>query len=190
MKRMWIIFKTEFKVWREDPITAMGGIIPCLFILLAFALLFGGRLSFKIGVVNNDKGEYGQILVDSFEEVISPLDNAPYYAVQNLDEDEGWAAYEGYRLEGIWVIPEDFSERIEAGDDPKIAMYFYNYNDDRAKNHRIYSKEVMWHFYEKIGYPAPPLVMEEEYPLPVMVDWVSLRLVGRHRGTCLINTNL
>lgn len=178
MKRLWILFKTEFNVWRRDPITALGGVIPCAFILLAFALLFGGRLSFKIAVVNHDQGDYGETLVETFDEVISPLDNEPYYAIQNLEEAEAWEAFDEYRIDGIWVIPEDFSQRVTDGDDPKIEMYFMNYNDDRAKNHRIYSAEVIWRFYEKIGMPGPPLALAEEYPLPVMVDWVSIISVG------------
>jgi ABC-2 type transport system permease protein len=178
MRRLWILFKTEFNVWKHEPITAMGGIIPCLFILLAFALLFGGRLSFPIAVINHDQGEYGQILLDIFPEVISPLDNQPYYAVQELSEDEAWEAFQGYRIEGIWIIPEDFSQRIHAGDQPEIEMYFMNYNDDRAKNHRIYSAEVLWAFYHRLGFPGPPLEMAEEYPLPEMVDWVSIISIG------------
>ncbi len=178
MRRLWILFKTEFNVWRHDPITAMGGIIPCLFILIAFALLFGGRLSFPIAVINKDHGEYGQLLVDTFPEVISPLDNQPYYAVQSLGEDEAWLAYQGYQIEGIWIIPEDFSERIVAGNEPTIDMHFMNYNDDRAKNHRIYSSEILWAFYQKIGLEDPPLEMAEKYPLPEMVDWVSVISIG------------
>jgi ABC-2 type transport system permease protein len=178
MKRLWILFKTEFNVWRHDPITALGGVIPCLFILIAFALLFGGRLSFTIAVINNDRGEYGQVLMDTFEDVISPLDQAPYYAIQKMDEVQAWQAFEEYRIEGVWVIPEDFSKRIKARDNPEIDMYFMNYNDDRAKNHRIYSAEVLWQFYQNIGQPAPPLSMAEAYPLPEMVDWVSIISIG------------
>ncbi|MBN2045607.1 MAG: ABC transporter permease [Anaerolineales bacterium] len=178
MKHLWIIFKTEFNVWRHDPITAMGGIVPCFFILVAFALLFGGRLSFKIAVINQDQGEYGQLLVDTFEQTISPLDNAPYYAVQELDQQAAWRAFEEYHIEGIWVIPADFSERVAAGGDPAVEMYFMNYNDDRAKNHRIYSAEVLWQFYQNIGLDGPPIAVREEYPLPEMVDWVSIISVG------------
>jgi ABC-type multidrug transport system permease subunit len=178
MRRLWIFLKTEFKVWKADPITALGGIIPCLFILIAFALLFGGRLSFPIAVINRDRGPYGQVLVDTFKDVISPLDNEPYYAVENLAESDAWRDYQAYQIEGIWVIPEDFSEAITGGTDPEIQMYFMNYNDDRAKNHRIYSAEVLWAFYQRIGLPGPPLEMLEEYPLPVMVDWVSIISVG------------
>ena len=178
MRRLWILFKTEFNVWRHDPITALGGVIPCLFILLAFALLFGGRLSFKIAVINNDQGEYGQTLVDTFDDVISPLDQAPYYAVQQMDEEQAWGAFDAYHIDGIWVIPEDFSQRIETGDQPEFDMHFMNYNDDRAKNHRIYSAEVLWQFYKNIGQSDPPLARSEEYPLPEMVDWVSIISVG------------
>ncbi len=178
MRRLWILFRTEFNVWRHDPITALGGVIPCFFILLAFSLLFGGRLSFKIAVINTDRGQYGQILVDTFDEVISPLDQEPYYAVLDMDATQAWQAFTNYHIEGIWVIPEDFSTRIEQGDHPVIDMYFMNYNDDRAKNHRIYSAEVLWRFYQKIGVPGPPLARAEAYPLPEMVDWVSIISVG------------
>ena len=178
MRRIWILFKTEFNVWRHDPITAMGGVIPSFFILIAFSLLFGGRLSFKIAVINNDRGKYGQVLVDTFDKVISPLDNQPYYAVQEMDPALAWQAFEAYQIEGIWVIPVDFSKKIEAGDHPEFEMHFMNYNDDRAKNHRIYSTEVLWGFYREIGYPDPPLMRAEEYPLPEMVDWVSIISIG------------
>jgi len=178
MKRLWILFKTEFNVWKHDPITAMGGIIPCLFILIAFALLFGGRLSFEIAVLNHDQGEYGQVLINTFDEVISPLDQEPYYAVLEMDESKTWQAYQEYKIEGVWVIPADFSQKIKGGDQPEIEMYFVNYNDDRAKNHRIYSAEVLWQFYQKIGLPDPPLMVVEDYPLPKMVDWVSIISIG------------
>ncbi|MGD2155644.1 MAG: ABC transporter permease [Anaerolineales bacterium] len=178
MRRLWLLFKTEFNVWRRDPITALGGFIPCLFILIAFALLFGGRLSFKIAVINQDHGKYGHILIDTFDELISPLDQEPYYALQEMNADQAWQSFEDYRIDGIWVIPRDFSEKIETGNHPKIAMHFVNYNDDRAKNHRIYSAEILWQFYRNIDYPEPPLRMAEEYPLPVMVDWVSIISVG------------
>lgn len=178
MRRLLILFRTEFNVWRRDPITTLGGFVPSLFILLAFALLFGGRLSFEIAIINQDQGEYGQLLMDTFDQVISPLDLEPYYAVQELDADQAWQAYDEYRIEGIWVIPPDFSDRITTGDHPVIEMHFINYNDDRAKNHRIYAAEVLWQFYQDIGMPKPPLSMVEEYPLPVMVDWVSVISIG------------
>ena len=178
MKRLWILFKSEFNAWRYDPITAIGGILPPSLILIAFALLFGGRLSFKIAVVNLDQGSYGAVLRQSFDQVISPLNNMPYYDVEDMDREDAMRLFETYRVEGVWIIPPDFSSRLESGENPTISMHFSNYNDDRAKNHRIYSAEIIWHFYKQIGQPAPPLETLEEYPLPVMVDWVPVIAVG------------
>jgi ABC-2 type transport system permease protein len=178
MKRFWILLKSEFNVWRHDPITAIGGILPPSLILIAFALLFGGRLSFKVAVVNQDLGSYGAILRQTFDEVISPLNDMPYYSVLDMDEGEASRAFESYRVDGVWVIPSDFSSRLEAGEHPSLTMRLNNYNDDRAKNHRIYASEIIWAFYEKIGQPPPPLDIVEEYPLPQMVDWVPIIAVG------------
>lgn len=177
MKRFWILLRTELLAWRHDPITALGGFIPTLFILAAFGLLFGGRLSFDIAVVNHDAGPYGAVLRQTFDEVLSPF-GEPYYGVSDLAEEAAWESYRTHHIEGVWVIPEDFSAQLEAGENPTVEMHFSNYNDDRAKNHRIYSAEILWRFYEKIGQPAPPLALAEEYPLPQMIEWFPVISVG------------
>lgn len=177
MRRFWILFATEFKAWRHDPITALGGFIPSLVILIAFGVLFGGRLTFQIAVINHDTGPYGRVLRDTFDQVLSPF-GTPYYDVLDLPAEEAWAAYEAHRIEGVWVIPANFSRRLEAGRDPRLEMHFSNYNDDRAKNHRIYAAEILWAFYERIGQPGPPLALAEEYPRPDMVDWFPIISIG------------
>jgi hypothetical protein len=177
MKRFWILVGTELKAWRHDPITALAGFIPPTFILIAFGLLFGGRLSFKIAVLNHDPGPYGAVLRGTFDEVLSPF-RTPYYDVVDSPEKDAWGDYEAHRLDGVWVIPADFSERLAAGQNPMVEMHFSNYNDDRAKNHRIYSAEILWRFYEKIGQPGPPLALAEEYPRPEMIDWFPVIAVG------------
>ncbi len=177
MKRFWILFIIEVKAWRHDPISAAGGFIPTIFILVAFGLLFGGRLAFKLGVVNHDEGPYGAMLRETFDETISPF-GTPYYDVFDMPEDETWQVYEQFGLEGVWVIPADFSARLQAGEHPNIEMHFTNYIDDRAKNHRIYAAEILWRFYEKAGYSSPPLALAEQYPLPVMIEWFPVIAVG------------
>jgi len=177
MRRFWILLVTELKAWRHDPITALGGLIPPLFILIAFGLLFGGRLTFKLAVLNHDAGPYGATLRGTFAKVLSPF-GTPYYDILALPEDQAWDEYHAHRLDGVWVIPADFSQRLEAGQDPKIEMHFSNYNDDRAKNHRIYSAEILWRFYEEIGQPAPPLALAEIYPRPTMIEWFPVIAVG------------
>ena len=177
LQRLWILFKTELNAWRRDPITTAGGIIPPTLILIAFGLLFGGRLQFPLGVVNQDSGPYGNLLAETIEQVISPF-GEPYYAIYDGTPEETWDAYNGYHIEGVWVIPADFSERINAGAQPTIQMYFNNYNDDRAKNHRIYSAEILWAFYRQLDLPDPPLLIREAYPRDEMVHWFPIIGVG------------
>ena len=107
MKRFWILLRTEFKAWRQEPVTAMGGFIPPITMLLAFGLLFGGRLTFKIGYINHDRGPYGAFLKSSIDEVLSPF-NTPYYDVLEGSEEEIWDAYRSYQIDGVWVIPLGF----------------------------------------------------------------------------------
>lgn len=176
MKRFWILLKTDLKAWTRDPITTLGGLIPPLFILFAFALLFGGRLTLKIGWIDHDQGFYGDVLRQTAQEVESPF-GMPYYDLYFTEEETLWQSYESLELDAIWVIPEDFSTRLAAGDTPVIEMYFSNYNDDRAKNHRIYAAEILWAFYHKLG-DEPPIEIREEYPLPEMIDWLPIIGVG------------
>jgi hypothetical protein len=177
MRRFWILLIAELKAWRHDPITALGGLVPPLFMLIAFGLLFGGRLTFKVAVQNFDTGPYGVVLRQTFDDVMSPF-GTPYYDAFDLPEDKAWAQYRAHRLDGLWVIPADFSERVTAGQSPQIDMYFSNYNDDRAKNHRIYSAEILWRFYEEIGQAKPPLALAEVYPRSTMIEWFPVIAVG------------
>jgi len=177
IKRFWILVSTELKAWRHDPITALGGLIPPLFILLAFGFLFGGRLTFKVALVNYDMGEYGALLRGTFDEVLSPF-GTPYYDALDLTEERAVDDLRAHRIDGVWIVPADFSERIAAGDSPVIEMHFGNYNDDRAKNHRIYAAEILWRFYEKAGFPGPPVALAETYPRAEMVEWFPVIAVG------------
>lgn len=177
MRRFFILFSVTFKAWLRDPIAQIGGILPPTIMLVAFGILFGGRLWFQIAIYNLDQGEYGSVLVNSMDEVLSPF-KLPYYEVIEMESEEAWNAYQSTRLDGIWVIPEDFSARILAGEYPEIEMHFINYNDDRAKNHRLYASEILWHFYQEIDMPYRMLELEETYPAEIMVDWFNVIAVG------------
>jgi ABC-type polysaccharide/polyol phosphate export permease len=180
MKRFWILFTADIKTWRKNPMATMAGFLPAIMMLFTFGLLFGGKTAFPVAVVNHDSGAYGELLIETMSEVESPLGGA-YYAPMELSEDKAWEKYDTFAIDTVWVIPADFSQRLLAGDQPKIEEYFHNYNDDRAKNHRIYPTEILWRFYEKVdeaepdlALAAPPLLLREEYPAADIVGWFPL----------------
>lgn len=180
MKRFWILFKTDLKTWQKNPMATMSGFMPALMMLFTFGLLFGGKTAFPVAVVNQDTGEYGKLFIETMAEVESPLGGG-YYAPMVMSEENAWEKYNSFAIDTIWIIPEDFTQRLMTGDQPKLDEYFHNYNDDRAKNHRIYPTEVLWRFYEKLGemepeleLAFPPLLMREEYPADNIVGWFPL----------------
>ena len=179
MKRFWILFITDIKTWLKNPMATMAGFLPALMMLFTFGLLFGGKTAFPVAVINYDTGAYGELFIEAMAEVESPLGGG-YYAPMELSEAEAWEKYNSFAIDAVWIIPEDFSQRLLAGDQPGIDEYFQNYNDDRAKNHRVYPTEVLWRFYEKlendpnIQLTAPPLLMREEYPHDDIVGWFPL----------------
>lgn len=178
MKRLLILLMTEIKAWRSDPISLVGGFFPTLVLFVGFGALFAGRPSFSVAFLNHDEGDMGSVLRQTLEEVKSPF-GAPYYHVVGMDDEASvWQAFESQRLHAVWVVPEDFSRRIDAGEDPHFEMHFGNWSDDEAKNHRLYSAEIIWRFYERLGYPAPPISTAETYPRDEFVGWFPLIAVA------------
>ncbi len=73
MTRLWILFRTELKAWRREPLSILGGFIPPLVMLVAFGMLFGSNLGFSIAVINYDEGSSGVLLEETIREVLSPF---------------------------------------------------------------------------------------------------------------------
>ncbi len=75
------------------------------------------------------------------------------------------------------VLSPDSGAVYVLGMNPQIDVYFRNYNDDRAKNQRLYPTEILWRFYEKmeadprLKFPPPPIRLREEYPQERIVGW-------------------
>jgi len=177
LRRFWILLCTELKAWRSEPISAVGGLLPPLILLVAFGLIFGGRLTMKTAFIDNDEGPKGAQLKGIMAEELSPFDQ-PYYDLVDADEATAFRLFNENRIDGIWIIPTDFSKKVEEGKHPSIDMHLSNYNDDKAKNHRIYASEILWKFYKELGMPPPPLDRMESYPGTKMIGWFPLIAVG------------
>ena len=94
---------------------AMAFLLPFAYIVLPIFIGSGtmSTESFDYGVVNLDQGEFGQEVIDSFhmENQFKLLDQD--LASQQLNDEE---------IQVYFVLPEDFSSKVEDGKYPKVQV--------------------------------------------------------------------
>lgn len=80
-------------------------------------------------------------------------------------------------MNGILVIPEDFSERFASGEPAQVSYAFDNYNTDMAKNLRLYLDEGIFAFYQE-HMPGMEIRVGREYAVVAQLDWFAIIAVG------------
>src|SRR3989449_2611174 len=121
MYRMWAIVEREMRRFRRSPfLIAMSMIFPVIqLVILGYA--FGGNVKhLKIGVLDYDRGVPAvrvRELVSAASSGAQMLDISEYY-------DQGLALTDlrNGRINGLLTIPPDFSRRVLARNDPRVAL--------------------------------------------------------------------
>ena len=169
--------KKDFIIILNDPRSLLAGIIAPSLVLIIFTLLFGGLSSTPISIINNDNGPWGTQLEEMILTQISPLGEIPYFANKETNYNEAAKKYKNELITGIIIIPEDFSQRLENGQEPEITYYLNNFDTDFAKNMRLYLLEGIYAFYREY-YSDINIDIEEEFSVPVQVEWVDIIAIG------------
>ncbi len=175
MRRFLILLRTELLAWRHDPIGALGGFVPTVFLLLALGLLFGGPLSFNIAVVNHDAGPYGAVLRQTCAEVLSPF-GTPYYAVSALDEDARGRRTVATASMGCGSFLKTSPRWPRARPRDRHALQQLQRRPREEPPHLLGRDPGA--STRRSGWPAAPLALAERYPLPEMLDWFPIMAVG------------
>jgi ABC-2 type transport system permease protein len=121
MYRMWAIVEREMRRFRRSPfLIAVSMIFPVVqLVILGYA--FGGNVKhLKIGVLDYDRGVPAvrvRELVSAASSGAQTLDISEYY-------DQGLALTDlrNGRINGLLTIPPDFSRRVLARNDPRVAL--------------------------------------------------------------------
>src|SRR5437870_9231765 len=121
MYRMWAIVEREMRRFRRSPfLIAVSMIFPVVqLVILGYA--FGGNVKhLKIGVLDYDRGVPAvrvRELVSAASSGAQMLDISEYY-------DQGLALTDlrNGRINGLLTIPPDFSRRVLARNDPRVAL--------------------------------------------------------------------
>lgn len=165
------------RIFRADPKPILAGIIAPTAILVVFALTFGSFKPFPVSVVNHDRGPLGEALQQEILGQISPLGAIPYFRNAEPDQEAAMRKYQAGQLLGVIVIPEDFTDKFQAAQGPKIVYYFNNYNTDLAKNLRLYLQEGVLSFYRQYQ-PAVAVEVKEVYTVNRQVEWFDIIATG------------
>lgn len=171
LKKLLMLFKA-------DPKSIAAGVIAPTIILIVFAFTFGNFVSLKLAVVNDDQGEHGTQLIDAVFRQVSPLGDNPYFAeVEVANEKDAFSLYDKGEVNGILVINNDFSQKVDAGEKASIDYHFNNYNTDMAKNLRLYLKEGILDYYRSSAKDLD-IQVEEVHVVSDQFDWFAIIAVG------------
>ena len=136
LDRIGAVVHKDLRQWARDWQALVGPMLIPLVLMLLCGILFGfGGDEWNIGLVNEGAGPHAA----AFEREIRDLrgDIGPYFRVVTTDADEAGRLVAEGRLQLAVTIPEDFDERIEAGEIPVLRTRVYNINTDMMKNARL-----------------------------------------------------
>ena len=121
MHRVWAIIERDLRRFRRSPVLVIVSIIMPLVQLVVLGYAFGGKIkNLEVGVVNEDHGLPGIKLQEMFQAVAA---NAQTFTpVYYSDKAAAMHDLRNGKLNGVLNIPPQFSRKILAGDNPRVAL--------------------------------------------------------------------
>src|SRR6202012_1307616 len=121
MHRVWVIVERDLRRFRRSPVLVVISIIMPLVQLVVLGYAFGGKIkNLEVGVVDEDHGVPAIKMHEMFQAVAANAKTfTPIYysdkAVAELDLRNG-------KIQGVLDIPPEFSRKVLAGANPRIAL--------------------------------------------------------------------
>ncbi len=121
MHRVWAIIERDLRRFRRSPVLVIVSIVMPLVQLVVLGYAFGGQIkNLEIGVVNEDHGVPSVKLEEMFQAV-----GANAKTFNTIDYHDKAAAMRDLRngkINGVLEIPPEFSRKVFAGANPRIAL--------------------------------------------------------------------
>jgi ABC-2 type transport system permease protein len=121
MHRVWAIIERDLRRFRRSPILVVVSIIMPLVQLVVLGYAFGGKIqNMKVGVVDQDHGVPAIKLHEMFQAVAA---NAKTFnTISYSDQTAALRDLRDGKIDGVLEIPPEFSRKIFAGANPRIAL--------------------------------------------------------------------
>jgi ABC-2 type transport system permease protein len=121
MHRVWAIIERDLRRFRRSPVLVVVSIIMPLVQLVILGYAFGGKIkNLEVGVVNEDHALPSIKLQEMFQAV-----GANAKTFNTIDYSDKAAAMRDLRngkINGVLEIPPEFSRKVLAGANPRIAL--------------------------------------------------------------------
>lgn len=158
LAQTWGVLIKELRQWRRDPQAAAAPMVLPLVLMALSAVLFGqGGDAWPAGLANQSPGPEAEHLTRTFQAARSRL--SPYFQFVSRDAQEAGRLVGEGRLHMAVVIPEDFDQKLAAGDRAAIQLHTFNINTDVAKNIRLRLDHVIQQYLADKG--AAGIVVDE-----------------------------
>jgi ABC-2 type transport system permease protein len=121
MHRVWAIIERDLRRFRRSPVLVMVSIIMPLVQLVVLGYAFGGKIKdLHVGVVDQDHGVPAVKLKEMFQAV--SVNARTFDTKAYSSEAEALRDLRDGRINGLLTIPPDFSRKVLAGANPRIAL--------------------------------------------------------------------
>ena len=155
MGTVWSLYRASVKEFVRDRAALFWTLaFPVLFIIL-FGLIFsgGGSPSYTVGLVNEDGGQVGSALMQTFQQV------KPFTLKQGTFDNELSNLKKG-QLDLVIVIPSGLSQQVQGGQTAQVAMYYDpSTNATNAQIEQNIAQQVLADFNSRYTRVAPPLAL-------------------------------
>jgi ABC-2 type transport system permease protein len=121
MHRIWAMVERDLRRFRRSPMLIVMSMVLPIIQLVILGNAFGGNVKhLKVGVVDQDGGVPAVKLREMSGAVAA---NArTFEPIPYRDEGTALSALRNGRLNGVLTIPPEFSRRVLAKDDPRVAL--------------------------------------------------------------------
>ena len=121
MHRVWAMIERDLRRFRRSPVLVLVSIIMPLVQLVILGYAFGGKIkNLHVGVVDHDHGVPAVKLHEMFQAVAAnarTFDTTAY-----TDQTTALQDLRNGKINGVVTIPPDFSRKVLAGDNPRLAL--------------------------------------------------------------------
>ena len=121
MHRIWAIIERDMRRFRNSPMLVVVSMVMPVIQLIVLGHAFGGKVkNLEVGVVDHDHGVPAVKLKEMFQAVAA---NARTFdTIAYGDEASALRDLHDGKISGVLNIPPNFSRRLLAGADPRIAL--------------------------------------------------------------------